>query len=154
LNSISVQNVGHLTRFFQAAWRARIKCTFVLFGFFGAWIASYVCMFGSALPREHAVADQAEAQVLVENAECRADVIGGWPTFTFPCKGGNDEVGGHGWKIGTQAALVPTFAKPAKVGQPPEDVPSAPNYIPELHPTVRMRKGWASPLATVIWGSA
>jgi hypothetical protein len=35
------------------------------------------------------------------------------------CKGGNDEVGGRGWKIGTQAALVPTFAKPAKVGQPP-----------------------------------
>jgi hypothetical protein len=33
-----------------------------------------------------------------------------------PCKGGNDEVAGHGWKIGTQAALVPTFAKPRKGG--------------------------------------
>jgi hypothetical protein len=27
------------------------------------------------------------------------------------CKGGNDEVGGDGWKIGAQATLVPTFAK-------------------------------------------
>jgi len=31
---------------------------------------------------------------------------GGWPTFTF-FVGGNDEVGGHGWKIGTQVAFVP-----------------------------------------------
>jgi hypothetical protein len=42
----------------------------------------------------------------------------GWPTFTFVVKGWNDEVGGHGWKIGTQAALVHALAKPAKVDQP------------------------------------
>ncbi len=30
----------------------------------------------------------------------------------IPCKGGNDEVGGHERKIGTRAALVSTFAKP------------------------------------------
>jgi hypothetical protein len=40
-----------------------------------------------------------------------------WPTFTFLVTG-NDEVGDHGWELGTQAALVPTIAKPAKVGQP------------------------------------
>jgi hypothetical protein len=39
---------------------------------------------------------------------------GGWPTFTVRCKGGNDEVGGHGWTIGTQAASVPTFANPRR----------------------------------------
>jgi len=36
---------------------------------------------------------------------------GGWPTLTLLSKGGTDEVGGHGWKIVVQTALVPTFAK-------------------------------------------
>ncbi len=46
-------------------------------------------------------------------------------------KGGNDEVGGHWWKIGTQAALVPAFAKPAKVGPPP-DVATAGPSTPQI----------------------
>jgi hypothetical protein len=45
-------------------------------------------------------------------------VCSGLAHLCVPCKGGNDEVAGHG-RIGVQAALVPTFAKPAKVGQPP-----------------------------------
>jgi hypothetical protein len=32
-------------------------------------------MFGSALPREHLVTDQAEAQVFIENAEDLADIV-------------------------------------------------------------------------------
>src|SRR6266481_9742763 len=44
---------------------------------------------------------------------------GGLAHLYVHCKGGNDEVGGHGWKIGTQAALVPPLQNPAKVSQPP-----------------------------------
>ncbi len=57
----------------------------------------------------------------------------GWPTFTFSCKGGNDEASGNGWKIGTQAAIVLTFAKPAKVASrrvtSQRQVPSTPQII-------------------------
>jgi TolB-like protein/predicted Ser/Thr protein kinase len=41
-----------------------------------AWIPDSLCMLGSALPREHLVAGQAEAQVVIENAECLTDAIG------------------------------------------------------------------------------
>jgi hypothetical protein len=50
----------------------------------------------------------------------------------FLLNGWNDEVGGHGWNIGTQAALVPAFAKPAKVGQPPSDA-HIKRRVPPLH---------------------
>jgi hypothetical protein len=42
------------------------------------------------------------------------------------CKGGDDDVGGRPWKIPTQAVSVPTFAKTAKVGQPPQRWASRP----------------------------
>ena len=46
-----------------------------------------------------------------------------------PCKGGNDEVGSRGSKIGTHAALVPAFAKPARVGPATWDAgPYNPRY--------------------------
>jgi hypothetical protein len=38
-----------------------------------------------------------------------AFVGGGLAHLYVRCKGGNDEVGGHGWKIGTQAARCPRF---------------------------------------------
>ncbi len=48
------------------------------------------------------------------------------------CEGGNDEVGSHGWKIGTQAAFVPLFSKPAKVGQPRSHAKKGKVKIPTL----------------------
>ena len=46
------------------------------------------------------------------------DHFGGAGPPLRPLDGGDDEAGGHGWKIGTQAALVRAFAKAAKVGRP------------------------------------
>lgn len=40
-----------------------------------AWMADSLRMFGSALPRKRVPADQAEAQVVIENAECLTDAI-------------------------------------------------------------------------------
>jgi hypothetical protein len=57
------------------------------------------------------------------------------------CKGGNDEVGGHGWKIGTQAALVPAFAKPAKVGQPRSQAKKGKVKIPILKSQNKTKDG-------------
>ena len=50
------------------------------------------------------------------------------------CKGGNDEVGSHGWTIGTQASFVPAFSKPAKVG--PAAVTSQKGEGQNPHPNV------------------
>jgi len=39
---------------------------------------------------------------------------GGLARLYVPCKGGNDEVGGHGWRIGTRTALSPPLQKPQR----------------------------------------
>jgi hypothetical protein len=40
-----------------------------------AWIASSLCMFGSTLPCEHLLTDQAEAQGFIENPEDLANLV-------------------------------------------------------------------------------
>ena len=43
-------------------------------------------------------------------------------------KGGGDDIGNREWRIPKQAASVPTFAKTAKVGQPPGEVKLAADH--------------------------
>ena len=69
------------------------------------------------------------------------------------CKGGNDGVGGHGWKIGTQAALVPAFSKPAKVGQPRSLAKKGKVKIPTLTSQNKSEDGDGTISATLGWGT-